>query len=224
MSTATTQRATRAERTEAILAAARDVFCEQGYETATVATIASRIGVVEGTVYKYFESKRALLLAVLEVWYRQLLDDHAHDLAGVTGTRARLRLLIWRHLRAVAESPRLCGLMFREVRGEHDYPGSRLHQLNRRYTDLLLGVLREGVDAGEIRPDIPLPLLRDMVYGGIEHYTWSYRRDGGELDIDAIADHIHALLWDGIAAGTSGLQHTTERLSQLVNRLENNLP
>lgn len=224
MSTATAQRPTRAERSQAILAAAREVFCQHGFEAATVATIATRIGVVEGTVYKYFESKRALLLAVLEGWYQQLVADHARDLAGVTGTRARLRLLIWRHLRTVAESPRLCGLMFREVRGEHDYPGSRLHQLNREYTDLLLGVLREGVDAGEIRADIPLPLLRDMVFGGIEHYTWTFRRDGGELAVDATADHIHALLWDGIAADTGGLQQSTERLAQLVDRLENNLP
>lgn len=224
MASTTAQQATRAERSQAILDAARDVFCEHGFEAATVASIAQRIGVVEGTVYKYFDSKRGLLLAVLEAWYRQQVEEHARSLAGVTGTRTRLRLLIWRHLRTMSESPRLCGLMFREVRGEHDYPGSRLHQLNRQYTDLLLDVLREGADAGEIRPELPLPLLRDMVFGGIEHYTWTYRRDGRELDIDTTADHIHGLIWDGIAATPDNVQQSTTRLAHLVDRLENTLP
>lgn len=224
MATATTQRASRAERSQAILAAAEDIFCEQGYEATTVASIAARIGVVEGTVYKYFDSKRALLLAVLENWYRQQVEDRQRDLAGVSGTRARLRLLIWRHLRTVAESPRLCGLMFREVRGEHDYPGSQLHQLNREYTDLLLQVLREGVHNGEIRSEFPLTLLRDMVFGGIEHDTWTYRQCGGDLDVDATAEHIDALIWNGIAAEPDSLTQSTERLAQLVDRLEHNLP
>lgn len=223
MATAAAPRTTRAERSRAILDAARDVFCEHGFEAATVASIAERIGVVEGTIYKYFDSKRGLLLAVLESWYRQLVAEHTEALAGISDTRARLRLLIWRHLRTVAESPALCGLMFREVRGEYDYPGSRLHQLNREYTDLLLGVLRDGVQAGEIRSDFPLTLVRDMIFGGIEHYTWAFRRDGGELDIEGTADHIHGLIWNGIAANDGNLQQSTSRLAQLVDRLEKNL-
>lgn len=223
MATTIAQRTTRAERSEAILGAACEVFCEHGFEAATVASIAARIGVVEGTIYKYFDSKRSLLLAVLEDWYQQLVTEHAEALAGVTGTRARLRLLIWRHLRTIADAPKLCGLMFREVRGEHDYPGSRLHQLNRQYTDLLLNVLREGVKTGEIRPECPPALVRDMIFGGIEHYTWTWRRDGGELDIDTTADHIHGLIWNGIAEDGGSLQQSTTRLARLVDRLEHTL-
>lgn len=223
MSVAATKRPARrarTERVEQILQAAREVFCDKGYDAATVAGIAARVGVVEGTVYKYFDSKSELLLRVLEHWYAELVDAYARDLAGVDGTAARLRLLVWRHLRAIRDYPRLCRLMFSEVRAERDYRGSSLHALNRRYTELLVEVLREGVDAGEIRPELPLPLVRDMIYGGIEHYTWTYLRDGGELDIDATADRIHALLWDGIAARPTALQQATGRLSALVDRLE----
>src|SRR3546814_1357501 len=44
---------TRDERVADILRAARDVFCEKGYEQTAVSEIAARIGVVEGTIYKY---------------------------------------------------------------------------------------------------------------------------------------------------------------------------
>lgn len=219
-------RLAREQRVGDILVAARDVFCEKGYEHTAVSEIAARIGVVEGTVYKYFESKRDLLLKVLENWYEEMFGDYARDLSGIQGARARLRLLVWRHLRSIRDYPLLCRLMFREVRSEHDYVGSELHELNKRYTRLLLDVLEDGVKSGELRHDVPLHLLRDMVYGSIEHYTWNFICGRGELDIDATADQITALLCDGIAAhnGADTLKRETERLSQIAARIERSLP
>jgi len=52
----------RARREQDILDAAHAVFEERGYEAAAVSEIADRAGVVEGTVYKYFESKRGAAL------------------------------------------------------------------------------------------------------------------------------------------------------------------
>jgi AcrR family transcriptional regulator len=214
----------REERVGHILQAAREAFCEKGYENTAVAEIAERVGVVEGTVYKYFESKRELLLRVLENWYEEMFGDYARDLAGIAGTRARLRLLIWRHLRSIKDYPLLCRLMFREVRSERDYHGSALHTLNRRYTQLLIDVLDEGARSGDFRSGLPMPLLRDMVYGSIEHYTWNFVCGRGELDIDQTAEQITALLCDGIEA-----QHTpavlrleAQRLVSLAETLETN--
>lgn len=200
---------------------ARDVFCERGYENTAVSEIAARLGVVEGTIYKYFDTKRELLLKVLERWYDEMFGDYARDLAGITGTRQRLRFLIWRHLRTVEGNPLLCRLMFREFRSGQDYPGSHLHDMNRRYTQFLIEVIREGVQAGEFRRDLTLPLLRDMVYGGIEHHAWNYLCGRGELDVDGVADQITAVLCEGIAVPAEHpLRAEVRRLSQRVARME----
>ena len=218
----------REERVEHILLAARDVFCEKGYEQAAVAELAARMGVVEGTIYKYFPTKRELLLKVLENWYEQMFGDYARLLNGVSGTRARLRFLVWRHLKTVQEYPQLCRLMFREVRSEQDYHGSELHAKNRRYTQFLLDVIREGVEAGEFRRDVPPALLRDLVYGGIEHHAWGYmqpaaKRVRGVLDVDAVADQIVAVLGEGISA-TGDLRQDVQRLREVASRIERALP
>ncbi len=214
-------RPAREQRIDEILRAARDVFCEKGYESSAVAEIAARIGVVEGTIYKYFDSKRELLLKVLERWYQDMFGDYALDLAGVAGARARLRLLVWRHLRSIREFPLLCRLMFREVRSEQDYQGSDLHALNRRYTQLLIDVITEGVRTHEFRDDLPLWLLRDMVYGGIEHTTWNFICGRGELDIERVADDLVAVLCDGIAAHRTAdeLRREAQRLSRIADRM-----
>jgi len=72
----------RREREAQILDSARQVFSEKGYGAAAVAEIAARAGVVEGTVYSYFESKRALLIAVMKAFFEELIADTESGLAA----------------------------------------------------------------------------------------------------------------------------------------------
>lgn len=196
----------REERTDRILEAARDLFREKGFDAVSMCEIAGRVGVVEGLLYKYFATKRALLLAVLAHWYEDLFGDYARELAGLTRHRDRLHRLVWRHLRAVRDDPRLCRLMFREVQSERDYHGTELHVLNRRYTQLLLDVVTAGVAAGEFRADIPPTLLRSMIYGGIEHHCWHYIHGRGRFDIDQLATQITAVLCEGLAPAAASVR------------------
>ncbi len=189
---------------DGILDAAQTVFCEKGYDGTAVSEIAARLGVVEGTVFKYFPTKRELLVKVLERWYQRMSLDYSADLAGIEGARARLRLLVWRHLRSLRDNPQLCRLMFREVRAGADYRGSRLHELNRAYTGLLTAAIEDGAKAGEFRAGLPVLLIRDMVYGGIEHHLWNYLQGRGKLDVEAVTRGVMAVLDDGIVGAPHG--------------------
>ena len=50
-------------RREAILDVARDVFLEEGYASASMSTIAARLGGSKGTLYNYFKNKEELFAA-----------------------------------------------------------------------------------------------------------------------------------------------------------------
>lgn len=188
----------RGERVESILVAARTLFTRQGYEATAVAEIARHIDVAEATVYKYFPTKRALLIKVLARWYEELFGDCARELARTSDARERLHLLVHRHLCALRDEPLLCRLMFHEIRSEYDYHGSELHALNRRYTGFLLDVVQAGVADGAFRADVPTRLLRDMIYGGIEHHCWNYLCSRGGIDVDRLAHSITELACHGI--------------------------
>jgi AcrR family transcriptional regulator len=77
---------TKAQNRGSILAAARDVFAQLGYEGATVRDISRRTELASGTFYNYFPDKEAVLRALVE-----------EDAAGL---RARLR-----EVRAAATAP-----------------------------------------------------------------------------------------------------------------------
>jgi AcrR family transcriptional regulator len=211
----------RARREQDILDAAHAVFEERGYEATAVSEIAERAGVVEGTVYKYFESKRALLYRVMARWYEAMLADYEEHLAEHRGTRNRLRFVVRRHLKSIEENPALCRVFFREIRGAEDYRGSAIYHLNRRYTHVLMEILRGGIAEGDVRRDVKMTLVRDMIYGGVEHHTWNYVSRSGGLDVDAVADSIVDIVMGGIAPPQA--EPTLDRLGALVDRLERRL-
>ncbi len=215
----------REQRISDILSAAREVFAKQGYDGTATAQIAERAGVVEGTVYKYFQTKRELLLKAIESWYEGLVQDYARDLAGIQRTRQRFRFLVWRHLCAIRDDASLSRLMFSEVRSKEDYHHSALHMMNRRYTQFLMDVVQEGIQEGEFRRDIPLALVRDMVFGGIEHHTWNFVRGRGRLEAESIADQVTSLVCDGLAVQRPGdeLPRQIDRLAAVSEKLEKTL-
>ncbi|MFT3696724.1 MAG: TetR/AcrR family transcriptional regulator [Kofleriaceae bacterium] len=192
--------------------AAREVFDAQGYADASVAEIAKRAGVVEGSVYRYFENKRALLVEVVERWYEELLSDYDEHVSVITGTWDRLRYLVWKHLSTIEKEPMLVKLVFEELRPGKDYRRTDVFELNRAYTKRTLDILKEGVTRGEIRDDVSLAMARDMIYGGVEHHTWAFVRGEGKFDPVAAADSIIDILRSGI--GKPHVQKSPRRKSR----------
>ena len=214
-------RLSRERRVADIMAAARDVFREKGYEDAPMSDIAERANVVEGSIYRYFENKRDLLVKVIEDWYEAMLADYDQQLSGIRGTRNRLRFMIWRHLMTIHEEPALCDLMFQFLRTGRDYSHTTVYELNKQYTRRTLDIIKEGIAAGELRNDVALRLVRDMIYGCIEHHTWAYLRGEGQFDPDTTADAIVDLVLSGLQVrrATPG-PDLADRLETAIERLE----
>lgn len=220
----------RARRVADIMTAAKQVFTESGYEAASISEIAARAGVVEGTIYKFFANKRELLVKVVEHWYTDVISGYEEKLAGIVGTRNRLRYMIWQHLSAIKNEPGICRLQFREIRNGKEYRESEVFRLNRRYTKVTMQIIADGMALGKIRADLPLPLLRDMIFGCVEHHTWNYLNGRGTLDPEGIADAITEFIYRGIsvdgreasaeAKEIDRLQRTADRLEKAATRLE----
>lgn len=64
-----------------VLAASLELFAEQGFANTTTKEIASRAGVAEGTVYKRYKTKDALLAAVLAPYVTEVVPAFVQDFA-----------------------------------------------------------------------------------------------------------------------------------------------
>lgn len=74
---------------ESILAAAAEIFLEYGFEGASMAEIAARIGGSKGTLYGYFSSKEDLFVAVMHEQGRKQFGPAFVALAGDTTDLAK---------------------------------------------------------------------------------------------------------------------------------------
>ncbi len=216
------ERLPRDERVGQIMRAARQVFCSKGYEAASTAEIAERAGVVEGTLYRYFPTKRDLLIKVVEEFYQDIFSDYEAQLSGVRGTWNRLRFMIWKHLSVMHKDPDMCRLIVHELRPWPQYRQSSIFTLNQRYTQSTLAVVREGIANGEFRDDVPLRIVRDMIFGGAEHHTWAHLRDEGGFSPDEAADAITNMICQGLQRGgkAAAVDSSVDRLELAVRRLE----
>lgn len=78
-------------RREELTDAAFTVFAEQGYEQASVADIAKRAGMGQGTLYRYVEGKRELLDLVFDRCVDELMTAIAPDVVVETAAAGELQ-------------------------------------------------------------------------------------------------------------------------------------
>lgn len=185
-------------RREAIVAAAETVFVENGLAQTSIAAIAREAGISDGLLYRYFNGKIDLLTEVLERFYGNMITRTQILVQAETQLEQQLTALVRSHLLAFGENPGLCLLFIREVRALEAYAGSRIEQFNRQYTSILMQVLQAAAERGEIAGDIDVRLVRDMVFGGVEHFAWRQIARKSSVDIDGTANTIVLVLMRGL--------------------------
>jgi TetR/AcrR family transcriptional regulator, fatty acid metabolism regulator protein len=187
------------QRRAALLVVAREVLRDVGYERFVITEVAQRAGVSEALVYKYFPTKRELLTRVAEAWFGELLGA-GPGIAEQADVHGRLLYLVRYSLQVVHEEPALSRFILTDLRSDPAYRSSELYALNRRFTGFVGEVLRDAIASGEYRDDVDVRLLRDMIFGAVEHRTWAFLRDEGEFDLDSSAEGIARVIHRGMSA------------------------
>lgn len=102
---------------ELILAAARQIFAEEGLDGASLRAIAVRAGYTPAALYFHFDSKEAMYAEVLHQSLLSLGDEVARAVSGTASPRQRLKAAAMAFFRFYAENPRDLDLGFYLFRG-----------------------------------------------------------------------------------------------------------
>jgi TetR/AcrR family transcriptional regulator, fatty acid metabolism regulator protein len=178
--------------------------------------IARDAGIAEGTIYRYFDSKRDLLDEVLRRHYSVLFDDVHQMLTIIEGPSNRLRYIIRRILLMISEDRSMCGLRQIHARQIDDERPSLSHDQNRRMAALMKNEIKEGMADGSFHSDISPSIICYMVGGAVEITEYSFMKTGKPIDVDKVTESI----WRTIHGGMSSSDPTAESLTSLVERFE----
>jgi AcrR family transcriptional regulator len=195
------ERRTQAERRQAtrtaLLAAARPLFADRGYEAVSSEQIVAAAGVTRGALYHHFDGKRGLFAAVFEEVEAELTASF--DLTGLDAGDPLGVLLAavdqFLDLSLDSQAQQIVLIDGPAVLGWEAW-----HEVERRYgLGLIEAGLAAAIEAGQV-PPLPVPELALMLLGAMtEAGLQLARADDPEAARQRAAAGLRALL-SGLAA------------------------
>lgn len=189
---------TQTRRGELLTIAGR-LFAERGFRNTTVRDIADAAGILSGSLYHHFDSKEAMVDELLDSFQRDLFEQYDEIVGRETGPRAKLEAVVRASFDAIDRHHSEVAIFQNDAAYLAGFERfAYLDERNTRFQELWRGLLRQGVDAGELRKDLDVDLvyrfLRDTVWVAVNWY-----RPGGALSAEQVADQYLSILFDGIA-------------------------
>jgi AcrR family transcriptional regulator len=150
--TTTTGRTRDPARKERILSAAADLVARNGFTAVSMEDIGDAVGITASAIYRHYESKNAVLVAMLDrVVDKLLADGRAIASEGLADPRDALVLLIDGYINFVLGDRASAQVYFREIAQVPPDDRRRLRRNQRLYVEewvLLLTELRPALDDG----------------------------------------------------------------------------
>ena len=179
--------------------ALRQLLEQKDFSSITTAEISKTSGVNESLIYRYFGDKRGLLHAVLDEYLENFVEQVNRGMKGLDGAKNKLRKYIWSSIYFYDQDRVFSKILLLEVRNYPGYFTSETYGIVKEYTNLMLNIIEDGIQAGEIRKDLAPRCIRQVVLGGIEHLVLPAVINDGPLDPDQLTEHFCSLLFEGIA-------------------------
>ncbi len=173
---------------------------KKDFHSITTAEIARNGSVTEGLIYKYFKDKKDLLYQVLNDHFMEFQIRVEDRLARQTTCIGQLEILIFTSLESYGENRLFSKMLMLEVRNSPEFFKSGAYGLVRQYAATILGIIKQGIDSGEILPGTDPYLLRRVILGAIEHACLGAIIFGRELDIDKVSKGISDIVFNGVKA------------------------
>jgi len=182
-------------RLDEILAYATAVFCDQGYDAASMRDLSRATGMSLAGLYYYFESKEKLLYLIQKHAFETILAGLRQRLGGVSDPEQRLRLLIQNHLEYFLANQKAMKVLSHEDEVLKNSYGAEVRAIKREYYRLCLGLVEDlmrarGVECHPGRPKPGLPGApefsgRIAVLGLFGMMNWIYTWHNPRVDADA---------------------------------------
>lgn len=186
---------------EAVIAAAVEQFCAQGFHATSMRDLASGAGMTVASIYHHFASKQRILE---EIMVRSLRDSLAETQSAVAnaGPSAveQLRALVasWVGLHIGRQAEALIGAS--ELRGLDPAGRRSVDALRAEQAQVFYAVVEHGALTGDFLTEFPRECARGIAAMGAAVAAW-YESDG-ELAREGVIDRLIALSL--AAAGAEG--------------------
>jgi len=182
-----------------IIRAARACFSRKGYHRTTMDDIVRESGLSKGSIYWYFEGKKALFLAVLDEWLEQL-DRSLSELVETSLPVGEKLRQVAQVLVTVADTSRDMVPILLDFWAEtpHDPQiTQRLAEVYAEYRRLVRFIVQMGITSGELR-SLDVDQVATILCGIYSGLLLQWILEPETVPWSAVADTLVELLLHGL--------------------------
>jgi AcrR family transcriptional regulator len=184
-------------RVEEILAHATAVFCEKGYQGASMRDLSRATGMSLAGLYHYFASKERLLYLIQKHTFSTIVEHLRRRLEGVSDPEQRVRVFIENHLEYFLANHQAMKVLSHEDEVLKDSLGDEVRAIKREYYRICLGLVEDLKRAKGVESSSRIAVL--SLFGMMNWiYTWHNPRvdaDAGALARQMADILLHGVLW-----------------------------
>ena len=181
---------------EAILQAALELFADRGFHGTAVPLVAERAGVGAGTLYRYFESKEALVNALYQRWKSRFGEVLLERFPVDAAPRAQFHEFWQRMVRFAVENPRAA--LFLELHHHQPYIDAESRAIEERMLLALRAFITRAQEQQILKRFDPALLLA-VAYGAFTGLMKEYWLGRVDLTPESIAQ-AETCAWESIRA------------------------
>ena len=201
-----------------ILAHATEVFCEKGYEGASMRDLSRASGMSLAGLYHYFGSKERLLYLIQENTFSTIVEQLKQRLEEVSDPEQRIRIFIQNHLEYFVANQSGLKVLSHEDEALKNGFGSKIASIKREYYRICVGLMDELKRARKLNFNSRTAVM--SLFGMINWiYTWYKPRVDGSAD--ELAREMGDIFLRGVAGKSrrTAVQQATKSFNHGVHRV-----
>ncbi len=183
---------------EAILDAAVVEIARRGYYQTTVAMIAKRAGVADGTIYLYFGNKEEILFSLFDRAMDRFIARGKAELEAIGGAVEKLGHIIDLHLSLVGQDRDLAIITQVELRHSIHFMDQFSRTKVAEYLAVLAGVVAQGQQEGAFRADLDPSFAAKAVFGVMDEMATDWVLSRRNTRLENRAPEVAAFLLNGL--------------------------
>lgn len=193
-----------------ILSHATDVFCDKGYEGASMRDLSRASGMSLAGLYHYFGSKERLLYLIQKHTFSTIVDELKKRLSDVTDPEERIRIFIQNHLEYFVTNQSGLKVLAHEDEALKNGFNSEIAAIKREYYRICLRLMEDLKRDHKLDFNCRTAVM--SLFGMINWiYTWyNPRQDGTAKDL---AQQMSAILLSGVGCPSSARTRRTRKPS-----------
>ncbi len=167
------------------MAAAIELLSAGGIAALTIKNLAQAVGVSEPALYRHFENKQGILVAILDRFEAHMSGLFEEALSHEAGVLDRIQLVYTRAFQNFAAQPAMASVVFAEEIFRHDKRlAERVVRIMDMVEDRILGLIRSRKGRAECRNDVPARDLARVVMGSLRFLVTRWRLSGYAFDLE----------------------------------------